>query len=45
MNLSIQSDFIAHSMEKFQVLIDLDGLNFDEIQESLSAVKNNKKVF
>lgn len=30
-SLSIKSDFIAHSMEKFQVLIDLDGLTFDEI--------------
>lgn len=32
-------------MEKFQVLLDLDDISFDEIKESLSVVKNRNNVF
>jgi hypothetical protein len=32
-------------MEKFQILLDLDGISLEEISESLSAAKNRHNVF
>jgi 1-phosphatidylinositol-4-phosphate 5-kinase len=43
--MSIKSNVIAHCMEKFQVLLDLDNIEFEDIQESLSVLKNRNQVF
>jgi hypothetical protein len=32
-------------MEKFQVLLDLDDISFEDIKESLSVMKNRNNVF
>jgi hypothetical protein len=43
--LSIKSDIIAYQMEKFQILLELDGITIEMIEDSLSVLKNRNNVF
>ena len=43
--ISLKTSVTAYYMEKFQFLLDLDGITFDMIQDSLSVIKNRNNVF
>jgi len=43
--ISLKTSVTAYYMEKFQFLLDLDGITFDQIQDSLSVIKNRNNVF
>lgn len=43
--IQIRSHVIAHQMEKFQVLLDLDGIDAHQINISLAADKNRNNIF
>ena len=43
--LKIRSQIVSHRQATFQYLLQLDGLGSEEIQESLSVIKNRHRVF
>lgn len=43
--ISLKTGVTAYYMEKFQFLLDLDGITFEQIQDSLSVIKNRNNVF
>ena len=45
MTLNIKSDLTAHCLQKFKILLELDGITENEIWDSLSLLKNRNNVF
>jgi len=45
LTLNIKSNLTAHCLQKFKILLDLDGITEVEIWDSLSLIKNRNNVF